>query len=65
MLACYKRTHGAQPGDVVVSCQSAAEQLDKCATLVREAALATIVDGSPAKKNSQPEVDAQPDERSH
>jgi hypothetical protein len=46
MLACYKTTQGAPPGEVVCACQAAAEELEKCAALARQAALAKVVPGS-------------------
>ena len=45
-LACYRSSKGAPPGSVVFACQQAARDLDKCATLMREASLAKLV--SPA-----------------
>ena len=45
-LACYKSTKGKTPGEVYFACQQAADDLDKCAALVREAAMSKIVKGA-------------------
>jgi hypothetical protein len=37
---------GEKPGEVVLACQKAVDELDKCATLVREASMSKIVAGS-------------------
>jgi len=42
-LRCYRETRGMKPGEVVSRCHQAAEDLDKCATLVRDAAMSKIV----------------------
>jgi len=41
-LECYRASRGAPPGSVVFACQQAARDLDKCATLMREASLAKL-----------------------
>ena len=48
-LACYKSTKGKTPGEVYFACQQAADDLDKCAALVREAAMSKIVKGALTK----------------
>uniref|UniRef100_A0A7S0J8I3 Uncharacterized protein n=1 Tax=Calcidiscus leptoporus TaxID=127549 RepID=A0A7S0J8I3_9EUKA len=45
-LECYKRFQSASSGDVVFACENAVRELDKCANLVRLAAVAKIVPGS-------------------
>ena len=42
-LRCYRETRGGDAGQVVSRCHQVAEDLDKCATLVREAAMSKIV----------------------
>lgn len=42
VLICYQTVRGAPPGEVVNKCQTVVDDLEKCATLVREAALANI-----------------------
>ena len=42
VLLCYQTMRGAPPGEVVHKCQTAVDDLERCATLVREAALAKI-----------------------
>ncbi len=46
MLACYRKAEGLPPGEAVALCQRACDELDKCATIVREAAMAKVVAGS-------------------
>ena len=41
-IDCYRAVRGAPPGEVVAQCQATVDALEKCATLVREAALANI-----------------------
>jgi hypothetical protein len=41
-LACYRSTRGSPPGVIVDRCQQAVDDLEKCAALLREAALANI-----------------------
>ena len=41
-LACYRSTRGSPPGVIVDRCQQAVDDLEKCASLLREAALANI-----------------------
>ena len=45
-LTCYRETRGRSAGEVVTACQQVAADLDKCATLVREAAMVKIVAGA-------------------
>ena len=45
-LACFRESKGNAPGEIVLKCQQAADDLDRCATLVREAAVSKIVAGS-------------------
>ncbi|KAL3907745.1 MAG: hypothetical protein SGPRY_010064, partial [Prymnesium sp.] len=45
-LACYRSSRGEPPGAVVLACQQAARDLDKCALLMREASLAKLVERS-------------------
>ena len=45
-LICYRGARGGAPGDVVLQCQKVADELDKCAALVREAAMSKIVSGA-------------------
>lgn len=42
VLLCYQTMRGAPAGEVVNKCQVAVDDLEKCATLVREASLAKI-----------------------
>ena len=46
VLACYRANRGATAGDLVFACQPNVVELEKCATLLREAAIAKIVPGS-------------------
>lgn len=48
VLVCYRNTvgRGAPPGVVVEQCQQVVDDLEKCAVLVREAALAKIAKAS-------------------
>ena len=46
VLACYRANRGATAGDLVFACQPHVVELEKCATLLREAAIAKIVPGS-------------------
>jgi len=41
-LDCYRNARGVPPGEVVFACQRAVRDLDKCASLMREASLAKI-----------------------
>lgn len=45
VLMCYRKTHGLAAGEVVFTCHQAVRDLDLCATLVREAAMAKISSG--------------------
>ena len=45
-LLCYQRTRGAAAGEVAFACQQAADDLERCASLVREAAMVKIAAGS-------------------
>ena len=42
VLLCYQTMRGAPAGEKVFKCQEAVDDLDRCATLVREAALSKI-----------------------
>ena len=42
VLLCYQTMRGAPPGEVVHKCQTVVDDLEKCATIVREASLAKI-----------------------
>ena len=48
-LECYKASQGGSAGDVARACQQVVEDLDRCAVLVREAAMSKIVAGSIAR----------------
>jgi len=41
-LECYRNARGVPAGEVVFTCQRAVRDLDKCASLMREASLAKI-----------------------
>ena len=45
-LACYREVRGKGSGEIVTTCQQAADDLEKCAALIREAAMVKIVKGS-------------------
>ena len=45
-LLCYREARGASAGEVVTRCQVVADELDKCAALVRDAAMSKIVSGA-------------------
>ena len=45
-LACYRQSRGGAPGDIVANCAQVSDELEKCAALVREAAMSKIVAGS-------------------
>ena len=45
-LACFRETKGKAPGEIVFKCQQVTDDLDRCAALVREAAVSKIVAGS-------------------
>ena len=45
-LLCYKSVRGAKPGEIVTQCQQVTDELDKCAALVREAAMSKIIKGA-------------------
>jgi hypothetical protein len=42
VLLCYQTMRGAPAGEKVFKCQEAVDDLDRCATLVREAAISKI-----------------------
>jgi len=44
-LVCYRTMRGAPAGEVVSKCQKAVDDLERCAVLVREAALVNIAVG--------------------
>ena len=45
-LACFRESKGNAPGEIVLKCQQVTDDLDRCAALVREAAVSKIVSGS-------------------
>lgn len=45
-LLCFQEAQGGAPGEIVQKCQQAADDLERCAALVREAAMSKIVAGS-------------------
>ena len=45
-LMCFRESKGMASGEVVLKCQQAADDLERCASLVREAAMSKIVAGS-------------------
>ena len=45
-LACYRGARGGKPGEIVTQCQQVTDELDKCAALVRDAAMSKIIAGS-------------------
>ena len=44
-LLCFRETRGAEPGEIVTKCQQVAEELERCAAMVRAASTSKIVAG--------------------
>ena len=45
-LSCFREVRGATAGEIVTKCQQVTDDLERCAILVREAAMSKIVAGS-------------------
>lgn len=45
-ILCFKANSGRTPGEVYFACEQVTADLDKCAALVREAAMSKVVAGS-------------------
>lgn len=45
-IVCFRESKGDAPGDIVRKCQQVTDDLERCAALVREAAVSKIVAGS-------------------